>query len=47
MQWTPDDRAFTITWRDEFGREHLDRAGDFEKSMAILLVRYVDGVCDE
>jgi hypothetical protein len=46
-RWAPDDRAFTITWRDEFGREHVDRAGDFEKSMAISLVRYVDAVCDE
>lgn len=45
-RWTPEDRPFTITWRDEHGREHLDRAGDFDRSMAISLIRYINAVCD-
>lgn len=44
-RWTPVDRPFTITWRDERGGEHLDRAGDFDRSMASSLVRYIDAVC--
>ncbi len=46
-RWTPVDRPFTITWRDEDGKEHLDRAGDFDESMASSLVRYIDAACRE
>lgn len=44
-RWAPADRPFTIRWRDEHGRSHLDRAGDFDRSMARALTRYVDAVC--
>lgn len=44
-RWAPVDRPFTITWRDEHGRSHLDRAGDFDRSMARSLTRYIDAVC--
>jgi hypothetical protein len=44
-RWAPVDRPFTITWRDEYGKEHLDRAGDFDRSMASSLIRYIDVVC--
>jgi hypothetical protein len=45
-RWTPVDRPFTITWRDEYGRAHLDRAGDFGTFIANTLNRYVDRACD-
>lgn len=45
-RWTPVDRPFTITWRDEHGMRHLDRAGDFDRSLARSLTRYIDAVCD-
>jgi hypothetical protein len=45
-RWTPGDRPFTIIWRDEYGKEHLDRGGDFGRSMANALVRYIEAVCD-
>ena len=44
-RWTPVDRPFTITWRDEDGKRHLDRAGDFDRSMASSLLHYIDAVC--
>ncbi len=44
-RWTPVDRPFTITWRDEYGKGHLDRAGDFDGAMARSLIRYIDAVC--
>jgi len=44
-RWTPVDRPFTITWRDEDGKRHLDRAGDFDRSMASSLIHYIDAVC--
>lgn len=44
-RWTPVDQPFTITWRDEDGRRHLDRAGDFDTSMASALMRYIDAAC--
>jgi hypothetical protein len=44
-RWTPADRPFTITWRDEHGRRHLDRAGDFDRSMASSMINYIDAVC--
>lgn len=44
-RWTPGDRPFTVTWRDEYGRTHLDRAGDFGRPVARSLVRHVDAVC--
>ena len=43
--WTPGDRPFAITWRDEHGREHLDRAGDFDRSLGDSLTRHIDAVC--
>jgi hypothetical protein len=43
--WTPVDRPFTITWRDEYGMRHLDRVGDFDRSMASSLIRYIDAMC--
>jgi hypothetical protein len=47
-RWEPDvDRPFTIAWRDEDGRVHLDRAGDFDRSLAISLVRYIDSSCGD
>jgi len=45
-RWAPSDRPFTIEWRDEYGGVHLDRAGDFGRSMAVELIRYIDAVCD-
>lgn len=45
-RWTPTDRPFTIAWRDEFDRMHTDRAGDFGRSTASSLVRYIGAVCD-
>jgi hypothetical protein len=44
-RWKSADRPFTITWRDEFDRVHMDRAGDFDRSMARSLTSYVDAVC--
>jgi len=44
-RWTPVDRPFTITWRDEDGKRHLDRAGDFDRSVASSLIHYIDAVC--
>jgi hypothetical protein len=44
-RWVPGDRPFTVRWRDEFGEVHLDRAGDFDRSLASSLVRYVDAAC--
>ncbi len=44
-QWTPVDRPFTITWRDQYGKRHLDRAGDFDKSMASSLIHHIDALC--
>jgi len=44
-QWAPGDRPFTIEWRDEYGEAHVDRAGDFGRSVAVSLTRYVDSVC--
>lgn len=46
-RWAPGDRPFYISWREEDGKVHMDRAGDFDRSMATRLVRYVDAVCDE
>lgn len=45
-RWTPVERPFTITWRDEHGKVHLDRAGDFDRSVAAAMTGYVDAVCD-
>lgn len=45
MRWTPIDRPFAITWRDEYGREHNDRAGDFGPAVATSLARYILSVC--
>lgn len=44
-QWRPVDRPFTITWRDQYGQAHLDRAGDFDRSIARSLTRYIALVC--
>jgi hypothetical protein len=44
--WAPGDRPFTISWRDEYGRVHLDRAGDFGRNVALSLIGYVDAVCE-
>lgn len=46
MRWVPGDRPFAITWRDEHGRVHMDRAGDFGRSTADAFTRYIDAVCD-
>jgi hypothetical protein len=46
-RWTPDDRPFTINWRDEYGQVHTDRAGDFGRATAVSLLSYVDAVCDK
>lgn len=45
-RWTPGDRPFSVRWRDEFGRAHLDRAGDHGKAVANSLISYIDAVCD-
>lgn len=45
-RWTPLDRPFTVRWRDEYGKAHLDRAGDFGRSVANSLTRYIGAVCD-
>ncbi|MGH8527690.1 MAG: hypothetical protein ACREXY_26785 [Gammaproteobacteria bacterium] len=44
-RWTPGDRPFVITWRDEYGTLHTDRAGDFDRSLGRSLIRYIDAVC--
>jgi hypothetical protein len=45
-RWTPGvERPFTLAWRDEDGRMHLDRAGDFDRSLAVSLVRYIASSC--
>lgn len=44
-RWTPFDRPFTITWRDEDGERHLDRAGDLDRPIARSLLHYIDAVC--
>jgi hypothetical protein len=44
-RWTPRDRPFTVRWRDEYGKLHDDRAGDFDGSMARALLRYIAAVC--
>jgi len=44
--WGPGDRPFFIVWRDEEGLEHSDRVGDFDRSVARSLNRYVRAVCD-
>ena len=45
-RWVPGDRPFTVRWRDDYGEMHLDKAGDFDRSMAVSLVRHIDAVCD-
>jgi len=45
-RWAPVDRPFTISWQDEFGREHVDTAGDLDRSTAASLIRYIDAGCD-
>jgi hypothetical protein len=46
-RWTARvERPFTLAWRDEDGRMHLDRAGDFDRSLAVSLVRYIASSCD-
>ena len=47
LRWTPGDRPFVITWRDEYGRVHMDRAGDFGRSTAASFSRYIDAACDQ
>lgn len=44
-RWVPGDRPFTVRWRDDDGEMHLDKAGDFDRSMAVSLVRHIDAVC--
>lgn len=44
-EWTPADRPFFITWRDELGKEHLDRAGEFNPTTATSLTREVNNAC--
>lgn len=44
-QWTPSDRPFFITWRDELEKEHLDRAGEFNRTTATSLTRQVETTC--
>ena len=43
--WTPVDRPFRIAWRDDDGREHVDRGGDFDRTFARALVDYIDLAC--
>ena len=45
-RWAPSDRPFTISWRDELGQEHLDRAGDLGRSVSGSITRYIQAVCD-
>lgn len=44
-RWKPIDRPFLISWRDDDGKVHTDGAGDFDRSMAASLIRYVEAVC--
>lgn len=46
-RWQAGDRPFTLRWRDEYGEGHLDRAGDFGRSVAVSLIRYIDAVCED
>lgn len=45
--WSSVDRPFAITWTDEIGRWHMDRAGDSVPAMADTIVRFIEAVCDE
>lgn len=44
-RWAPSDRPFTVRWRDPSGTSHLDRGGDFDRSMVVSLMRYIDAAC--
>lgn len=44
-RWRPEDRPFLITWRGENGQEHLDRAGELDRSMATAWTILIDAVC--
>ncbi len=44
-RWSPTDRPFTVTWRDEHGEEHRDRAGDVDRALAEVLVRHIEAMC--
>jgi len=46
-RWTPGDRPFVIKWRDEYDETHLDRAGDFGRSIGLSLISYIDAVCED
>ena len=46
-RWTPRERPFAVSWRDEYGQVHLDRAGDFGPSVAESMSRYIHAVCDK
>lgn len=45
-RWAPGDRPFTVRWRDRYGEMHLDKAGDFDRSMAESLLRHIAAVCE-
>ena len=38
-RWRPVDRPFLVFWRDEYGKKHLDRAGDFSWSVSKAMPR--------
>lgn len=44
-RWEPSDRPFTITWKDEQGRGHIDRAGDFGEATRSALRGFLVGAC--
>lgn len=43
--WTRRQRPFVVSWRDEYGQDHLDRAGDSGPSLTKSITRYIDAVC--
>lgn len=45
--WSPPDRPLAITWTDELGRWHMDRAGDSVPAMADTIARFIEEVCTD
>lgn len=46
-RWRPaaGTRPFTVAWRDEGGKEHLDRAGDFDLPVATSFAHHIAAEC--
>lgn len=44
-RWPPDARPFAVTWQDQDGVEHTDRAGDHQPAAARAVRRYAKAAC--